>query len=243
MIAASVQMQPFERNLDRNIQAHISYIEIAASHNAHVILFPELSLTGYTRELSEELIFSSEDKRLDVFSDLSTKLDIAIVIGIPLQSDQGCHISSIIFVPNRSRSIYVKQNLHEGEEISFQASYDYNPTVSLKEDRLAFAICSDIRQLTHPKTAAERGATLYLASLFYTRNGISEAHQQLGQYAEANNIKILMSNYCGHVWNLEAGGQSAYWSNDGKLAANLTQDSKGLLIVDTLTNQSYIHHE
>ena len=41
-----------------------------------------------------------------------------------------------------------------------------------------------------------------------------------------------MSNYCGKLWDLDAGGRSAFWSNNGIMIAELNEASLGLVIVE-----------
>ena len=45
-------------------------------------------------------------------------------------------------------------------------------------------------------------------------------------------MHILMSNYCGKLWDLDAGCRSAFWSNNGIMIAELNEASLGLVIVE-----------
>jgi predicted amidohydrolase len=65
MILASAQTNPKRFDINANLEVHYSLIELAAKHNADLILFPELSITGYEREKAKELIFEPDDSRLD----------------------------------------------------------------------------------------------------------------------------------------------------------------------------------
>ena len=58
----------------------------AAKHGVAVLVFPELSLTGYERELAAELAMTAADSRLTPLLSLARQHRIAAVVGAPLQS-------------------------------------------------------------------------------------------------------------------------------------------------------------
>lgn len=53
----------------------------------------------------------------------------------------------------------------------------------------------------------------------------------LSEYAKKYTITVLMSNYCGKVWGLNAGGNSAGWDHNGNLVAALNDNDKGLVMI------------
>jgi predicted amidohydrolase len=232
MILAAAQTKPFKNNTDQNILEHLRLVELAAKEGAKLIVFPEMSLTGYERELADELSFSENDSRLSSLKEKAVSGQIIIVAGAPIKIDSQLHIGSFIFKPDNTVSIYTKQFLHDGEELFFSPGFDYNPMVEIENERISFAICADITNPTHPENAARNKSTLYLASIFYTPNGIQEGHQQLSSYAKKHTLKILMANFGGPSYNFEAGGQSAYWNNDGELLAKVEDPSEEMLFVE-----------
>ena len=68
---------------------------------------------------------------------------------------------------------------------------------------------------------------------------MADAHEMLAGYAKNFSMQILMSNYCGHVWGLEAGGGSGFWTKDGNLVSKLDEENAGLLIIDSHTFESH----
>jgi len=66
MKIAAAQIKPIDKNIDANIQNHLRMIELAAQQNVKLILFPEMSLTGYERDKAEALSFTENDERLSV---------------------------------------------------------------------------------------------------------------------------------------------------------------------------------
>lgn len=64
MILASAQTSPKRFDINANLKDHYRLIELAAKNDADLILFPELSITGYEREKASELKFEKDDLRL-----------------------------------------------------------------------------------------------------------------------------------------------------------------------------------
>ena len=99
------------------------------------------------------------------------------------------------------------------------------------------AICADIDNPKHPEAAKKNNSTLYVPSIFFSKNGIEEGHQLLKTYASDFSINILMSNYCGSHWEIESGGRSGFWNYEGKLLAELDTDHNGMIIIEKENKQ------
>lgn len=229
MIIASAQTKPFE-NTNENIQDHLRLIKLAANKGAKLILFPEMSLTGYQREDAESFSFSIDDPRLSPLIQQAVLHQIVIVAGAPIKIGSQLYIGSFILLPNGIKLIYTKQFLHTGEDLFFSSGSVYNPTIELENEIISFAICADITNPIHPENAVNQQTTLYLASIFYTPNGISEGHRQLSEYARKHSLKIGMANFGGPSYIFEAGGKSAFWDKTGSLIAHIENQEDQLLI-------------
>lgn len=232
MILASAQTYPEQKNIFSNLDDHYHCIQVAAENGADLIMFPEMSITGYVRENAHELSFSPDDSRLDLLRQLASDNKITIIAGAPLRIGPRLFIGSLIFSATGTTSVYTKQNLHPGEEVYFQSTLSYNPIIEIENEKISLAICADIDHPLHPESACLRGSSFYLPSIFFSKNGIPEAHRLLGNYAEKCSMNILMSNFCGESWNTVAGGRSAFWNNEGVLISSMNETDTGLLIVE-----------
>ncbi len=233
MKIAAAQTKPADGNIAANISAHCRMAALAAENGARLIVFPEMSLTGYQRELAAGLSFTMHDPRLGEIKSLAADRRIIIAAGAPVSIDGQLHIGTFILQPDNSTLLYTKQFLHAGEEAFFTPNDKYNPTPELEHHKISFAICADITNPQHAANAHSTGADIYVAGLFYTPGGITEAYQQLSGYASKYGMNVLMANYTGGSYKYEAAGQSAFWNREGKLAAQLIEGTEGLLIVDT----------
>lgn len=231
MRIASAQFCPIHEGIKENLDIHYKSIENAALQGVQLLVFPEMSITGYLRETADKYSFSASDDRLKNLQALSNKYNISIIAGAPANMGNKLFISSFIFKPYEKIEIYTKQYLHPGEEFYFTSSFDYHPFFKIDNMMVSPAICADIDHPEHPAAAAKMGTNLYLASIFFSHNGLVDAYKGLSNYSAANNMLILMSNFCGESYGMPAGGRSAFWNGNGSLLGSLDSNQIGLLIV------------
>lgn len=60
-------------DIQESLTSHRKHIITAVSHDAELLVFPELSLMGYEPTLVAELAMNSNDHRLDGFQELSDR--------------------------------------------------------------------------------------------------------------------------------------------------------------------------
>jgi len=236
MILASAQTSPKRYDISANLIDHYSLIELASKHGADLILFPELSITGYEREKAKELIFKKDDSELNELRKLSIKNQIIVIAGAPIQIRKDLYIGAFIIKPDDTVSIYTKQFLHTGEDIYFKSSFDYNPVIEIKNERISLAICADINNQKHPENAKMINTTIYLADIFFEPDDMDRAYKTLSSYAEKYSMNVLMSNYTGQSWGLDGGGQSGFWDKNDNLISNLNDTDSGLLLIEKVNN-------
>ncbi|MBU6428138.1 MAG: carbon-nitrogen hydrolase, partial [Cyanobacteria bacterium REEB65] len=91
------QIHPVLGELDRNLELHRACLEEASADGADLVIFPELSLTGYfVKDLAGDLGITAKDPRLDLFRAASAKLDIVVSL-ILSDSGQLQHIAALYF--------------------------------------------------------------------------------------------------------------------------------------------------
>lgn len=95
--AAIAQVAPRLGDLDANIDMHLERIAAARAEGAGLVVFPELSLTGYTvRDMNYELCLRADDPRLDVFRRESADM-VIILGGIEEDDAHGVYNSAFVF--------------------------------------------------------------------------------------------------------------------------------------------------
>jgi predicted amidohydrolase len=232
MILASAQTKPKRGSIQENLKDHYRLIEMASDKGVDLIVFPEMSITGYERENAKQFAFSQNDARLDKIIQMAVDRKIVIIAGAPLTMYSDLFIGGFIMKPDSSVMVYTKQFLHLGEEIYYKSSFDFNPAIVLNQKKIALAICADIDHPQHAENAHNADSTIYISSIFFSPKGIPAAHQSLSGYAKTYGMNVLMSNYSGESWGQPSGGRSAFWNKNGRLVAEMSDSNSGLLIVE-----------
>ncbi|RNI31347.1 carbon-nitrogen hydrolase family protein [Rufibacter latericius] len=230
------QNRPVAGDIEQNLEGHRRLIDLAVTNAADMVIFPELSLTGYEPSLAQELATHPEDPRLDAFQEMSDTHQIIIGVGVPTKQEAGTCISLILLKPYQEKQIYSKQYLHADEEPYFVAGQ--NATGFIGEDnRIALAICYELSVPEHAQHAFTSGAEMYLASVVKSVRGIDKAWQRLSDIAEHFGMTVLMANSVGLADGEECAGKSAIWDNQGNLLGQLNDTQEGILLLDTVTQE------
>jgi len=230
------QTRPFTGDVQTNIEQHHRLIGEAASLGADMIIFPELSLTGYEPTLAVGLATSPDDHRFDTLQQLSTTAGVVIGVGMPTINVAGICISMILFQPGNTRQIYSKKYLHADEE-PFFVSGDNLSGLILHKTNAALAICYELSVPEHAEQAWKNGSSVYIASVAKTARGMDQASNRLSNVANTYSMTVLLSNCVGLCDGDLCAGRSAAWDNTGKLIGQLNDRDEGILIVDTGTHQ------
>jgi predicted amidohydrolase len=242
MKIAVAQTKPVTGNIESNIKNHITLANLAAGNGAEIIIFPELSLTGYEPSLAKELATGINDSRFDVFQKLSNEKLITIGVGVPTIAETGIHITMVLFEPNKPRQANSKMYLHEDEE-PFFVSGENLPGFFINNTSIALAICYEISIPQHAEKAHKTGAHLYVASVAKTVKGVEKAWTSLSEIAGKYGMTVLMSNSVGMCEDGLCGGKSAAWNSRGELLGQLNDTDEGILMLDTLIDKIYLFIE
>jgi predicted amidohydrolase len=237
MRICAAQVAAVRGDVAANVGRHVAFIELAASHDADLVLFPELSLTGYEPTLARELATDPDDPRLGALQALADARSIIIGAGLPTRSKTGPQVSLIVFRPLAARLTYSKQRLH-ADELSWFSSGDEQLVIDAAGHRLAPAICFESLQPEHAAAVADLGADTYLASVSKPLRSVVVAHQHYPAIARRHSMIVLMANGVGPCDDFVAAGRSAAWTERGRLAAELTDHDEGIVIIDTTTGEA-----
>jgi len=230
------QVQVIKGNIEKNIENHLKWIKQAILHNADMVVFPELSLTGYEPSLAEGLASNQDDARLDEMQNLSDKNKITIGVGLPTRKESKVFVSMIILQPQKGRITYSKQYLYPPEKSVFTAGE--NPLVlNLKTEIVSPAICYETSNEAHCAYALRNNASIYIASVLSSVSGIDDELKKLSDIAKQNKLVTLMANYVGKSGGYDCAGKSSVWNEKGELVGQLGSEYEGIITFDTQTKE------
>jgi len=227
---AVAQTSVFKGDVNKNIHCHLLAIDKAAKVGVKYIVFPELSLTGYEPELALQLAFEVNDLRLKPLIDAAIRLQIYVVVGLPLLESNNLYIASAIISNSGFVTYYKKMHLHPGEDLYFNAGKKYH---TLKVDGLciANAICADTNQLAHSKANYALGAEVYIAGVLISESGYKNDTTLLKSYSEDFNLLVAVANYNSPTGAWLPIGKSAIWYN-GELIVSANETQNALVIAE-----------
>jgi predicted amidohydrolase len=227
-----VQARAVKGDIPGNIGNHKKIIDLAVSHGADTIIFPELSITGYEPTLAKELATELHDERLNVFQQISDESRVTIGVGIPLNVKTGITISMVLFQPHKPREVYAKKYLHADEDPFFVSGQS---TISILGEDVALAICYELSVPEHVEDAYKCGAGIYIASAVKSTGGIDKAISRLSEISIEYGMTVLFSNAVGESDGFECAGRSSIWDDTGALLQQLDAVNEGILLFDTET--------
>lgn len=141
------QTNPALGNLPRNFEQHVAEIEAAVAAGSQLILFPELSLTGYfLKDQTAEIALALEAPPLARLAELSHKISIAV--GFVERSPEGRFYNSIGFFEH-GRLMHVHRKVHLvtygmfDEQREFAAGERFQ-TFQSSLGRFGILICEDL---------------------------------------------------------------------------------------------------
>jgi predicted amidohydrolase len=215
---AAAQSISVAGDLAANIVWHQRFMQVAAEQGVQLLVFPELSLTGYERGLAADLAVVPDAKELQPLRDFAREVGVTSVVGMPirLSDDSPVLIGALVLGADGSLGVYSKQHLHPGEEVAF-APGNGGSMLNIGGDTVALAVCADFSHASHAAAAAQQGADLYAAGVLITESGYAPDSALLKGYAGTHSMTVLMANHGGATGGWESARRSAIWAPDGSL--------------------------
>ncbi|MEW4490873.1 carbon-nitrogen hydrolase family protein [Thalassoglobus sp. JC818] len=227
---AVAQSASVKGDIAENIRRHAEIVSCAADHGAKLVLFPELSLTGYEPTIAAETAIEANDPCLTVLQELSDSREIAIIAGAPIRSSAAKpFIGALTFRPRLPIEVYRKRFVHPDEFPWFIPSDDV-AVYPCHGREVGVAICADISNPIHPADTFQKGATIYVASVAKTPEGVCKAEDTLARYAREYKSPVAMANYACETGGFPTGGRSAVWDECGKVIVQAPESGEYLMI-------------
>ncbi|MBL8861857.1 MAG: carbon-nitrogen hydrolase family protein [Planctomycetes bacterium] len=236
MRIALAQSRPARGAVALNLEHHVMLAERAVGLGADLVVFPELSLTGYEPELARALALEPDDPVLDPLQRLADSRGVVIAPGAPLRSEGQPRIGLVLLRPHAPRRAHAKHHLHADEEPYFGRGQE---PVGLVDGapRIGLAICYELSVPEHAAATFASGAQIYLASAAKTAPGVAQAHLRLAEVARAFHAPVLFVNAVGPSADGLCAGGSAAWDAEGRLLGRLDDAHEGLLTFDSVSGR------
>jgi predicted amidohydrolase len=230
LVIAAAQSTSVPGNVSRNVEIHVRFGALAAECGVRLLIFPELSLTGYEPALARSCALRPDDPRLDSLRRLSEEANLTVVAGAPVRNGEDqLHIAALVFRPDGFGLVYTKEYLHPGEEEVF-APGTGGDLFRVEDANVGLAICADTNHPGHPANAAARGANVYAAGVLLPEKGYAADAALLSSYAREHRMAVLIANHGRPTGGWVPAGKSAIWSEDGGLVAASGGTEEALIV-------------
>ncbi len=210
-------------DIDGNLTKHLEAAATARDQlHADVIVFPELSITGYSpQDLLLRRAFITDAKA--ALEKLQREIKgIHCLIGHPHATESGLHNACSLIYNGKLLACYSKQWL-PNENVFDEHRY-FNPgksacVVPIHDVPVGLIICEDLWKMEPTRQAAEHGAQLILspnASPFEVEKHAQRQHV-LANCAQLNRVPIVYVNHVGGEDELLFDGGSMVVDEQGKV--------------------------
>ena len=227
---AAAQIASVRGEIEQNLATHAAAIQAAARHAVTVLIFPELSLTGYEPDLAAELAITAEDPRLLPMISLVRENQLTAVIGAPLRIDATRPaLGAIVIEPSGATRTYAKMHLG-GSEPNYFAPGAAPLMLNVGGHNIGLAICADSSQPSHPQAYSALGADIYASGVFLNAQWYATDVPRLARYARDYQTLTLMANHAASMGTHASVGRSAVWAPGGKLLAQAAGNEDALVI-------------
>jgi predicted amidohydrolase len=194
-----------------NAAAHAEAVRSAA---ARVVVFPELSLTGY--ELDAPAI-ATDDSRLAPIVEACAQTRSLALVGAPVDGHAGAsHIAMLAFDGAGATVAYRKMWLGGSEPNRFAPGV--RPTVvDVDGWRLGLAICKDTGIAQHASDTAALNIDVYVAGVLETADDAAVQDERAHRVATDHRVWVAVASFAGSTGGgfEKTAGRSAIWMPDG----------------------------
>lgn len=191
---------------------------------ARLVVFPELSLTGY--ELGAEEVVPSDDSLLPIVQACTATGSIALV-GAPVRGAQGAlHIGMLRVDSSGVQVAYHKNWLGFGETERFGPG-DGPRVVVVDGWRVGLGICKDTGVAEHVAATAALGVDLYVAGLAFFPEELAEHDARAASIAHQCRAHVVFASFAGPTGAGydRTGGSSSIWSPAGTVVARASAET------------------
>jgi NAD+ synthase (glutamine-hydrolysing) len=236
---AAAQLNLVVGRLDGNARRVLAVYEEAAREGCDLVVFPELTLTGYP---PEDLLLRGSfiEGAAEALEKIAARTgSCAAVIGYPERSGDHLYNAAAVCAQGRVLGTYRKQLLPNyavfDERRYFTPSRDDPQVFDVNGVLVGVSICEDAWSPNGPIVAlAHAGAELVVnlnASPYYAQR-LRDRESMLAARAVESHVPIVYANLVGGQDELVFDGASLVFDADARLVARALQFAEDLLVVD-----------
>jgi predicted amidohydrolase len=191
---ALAQMDPALGDRDRNLEQHRHWVKQAAEAGARLLVFPELSLTGYfLKDLVPDIAIQLDSPQMRELAALSTELDV--VLGAVIESADHRYFNSSLYF-SRGELVHVHRKVYLPTYGMFDEQRYFAPGDRFRSFETGFGragmlVCEDIWHFSSAYILSLEGVNMIIAPSSSPGRGIT-TDERLGT---AESYTLLCRTY------------------------------------------------
>ncbi len=229
LVIAVAQPECISHDLSANAEIHARAVRSAA---ARLVIFPELSLTGYELDAAP---ITPDDWRLHPIIEACRATGSVALAGAPTRDSEGRdHIGMLAIGGQGVRIVYRKMWLGGPEPERFSPG-GQPAAIEIDGWRLGLAICKDTGVPQHAAGTAAQGMDAYVAGVCETAGAEAGLDARARRIAADHGVWVAFASFAGSTGGGfdPAAGHSAVWGRDGVKVVEAGGDP-GQLVVAAL---------
>jgi predicted amidohydrolase len=240
--------------VEKNLEKHLARIKEAQDQGADLVLFPELSLTGYVLQDLVPAVAHKPSPSDPVFKELlAASRDIDITVGFVEEDVRSRFFISSAYL-SQEKVVHVHRKVYLPtyglfDEGRFFAWGDTTSAFDTRFGRMGMLICEDFWHISPPYLLWLDGADVFLFMSASPGRGLTEAPQlSTAHWVESINRAyasiftsfVVHCNRVGYEDGLHFWGGSTIYNPDGELLAKAPLQEETLIVSEINLND--LHH-
>ena len=244
MKIAIAQCAPALGAVKRNLEMHRDWISKAKGSGAKLVVFPELSLTGYyLKDLAADVACAADDAQLAPIAEASRDIDVLAGF-VERSKDATLHIAQGYWSGGALRHVHRKVYLPTYGIFDDGRYFGPGPGFATFESAIGtagIAICEDLWHLSVPYVYAVGGASVIFSPSASPGRGVAEGGdlgtaascRMMDQfYAQYLTVYVVFANRVGHEDGIGFWGGSEVVAPDGTLVGRAKDFEEELLLAE-----------
>jgi predicted amidohydrolase len=221
---AAVQPACRANNVPGNAVSHAAAVRAA---KARVVVFPELSLTGYELDAAP---LSPGDIRLGAIVEACAATDSVALAGAPVEGDDGRVHIAMLCVSARGVGVAYRKCSLGGEELGRFSPGPGPAVLDVDGWRLGMGICKDTGIAAHVRDTVALGIDVYAAGLVHTPEELPVQELRAATIARESGAFVAFASFAGPTGGgyERTAGSSAIWSPEGDVLASAGPEVGGI---------------
>lgn len=205
----------------------VSHAAAVRAARARVVVFPELSLTGYELDAAP---VSPDDPGLGAIVEACAATESVALAGAPVEGDDGRLHIAMLCVSARGVGVAYRKCFLGGEEPRRFSPGPGPAVLDVDGWRLGMGICKDTGVAAHVRDTVALGIDVYVAGLAHTPEELPVQEMRAASIAREGDVFVAFASFAGPTGGgyERTAGSSGIWSPDGVALASAGPEVGGI---------------